>query len=83
MDANGLPEIEGLVVGSPRAIQLHTMAIHWTELPGHGVSFFATTMVVAVVALVCFTGRTYTCFVYTKRFRLDYWLSLATLVYCT
>lgn len=73
----------GVTLGAQKASSVLTMASHWTELPGHGPAFFDITVGVTVVAVVCFTGRTYTSFVYTKRFHLEYWLSWITLVCIT
>ncbi|KAJ0109326.1 hypothetical protein J7T55_000251 [Diaporthe amygdali] len=54
------------------------MAPDWTELPGNGVAFLSLSLLFTFLGVCAFSARTYTSWTCTKRFRLDYWLSLFT-----
>ncbi|KAI3395661.1 hypothetical protein diail_1028 [Diaporthe ilicicola] len=54
------------------------MAPDWTKLPGDGVEFLGISLVFTLLGVCAISARTYTSWTCTKRFRLDYWLSLFT-----
>lgn len=56
------------------------MAADLPNLIGDGITFLGISGVLAVVGIACFGARTYTSWRCTKRFLLDYWLSLLTFV---
>lgn len=59
-----------------------TMAPDWTKLPGDGVAFLSLSLLFTFLGVCAIWARTYTSWFCTKRFRLDYWLSLFTFVRC-
>lgn len=59
-----------------------TMAPDWTKLPGDGVAFLSLSLLFTFLGVCAISARTYTSWFCTKRFRLDYWLSLFTFVRC-
>jgi hypothetical protein len=58
------------------------MAPDWTKFPGDGVVFLSLSLLFTFLGVCAIVARTYTSWICTKRFRLDYWLSLFTFVRC-
>lgn len=56
------------------------MATDWPDLAGDRMVFIELSVILAVLGVGCFAARTYTSWRCTKRFLLDYWLSLLTFV---
>lgn len=57
------------------------MTVDWPDLVGDGVVFLGISVILAALGVGCFGARTYTSWHCTKRFLLDYWLSLLTFVW--
>lgn len=59
---------------------VHRMGADWKNYAGDGVEFLTISLILAILGVSCFAARTYTNWTCTKRFLVDYWLSLLTFV---